>query len=316
MKSKKVKGFTLVELIIVMLIISILMAAIMQMFKPIRTTYVDTVLNETQRTSQNGVIQYVTESVRFANDMGIYTKGKTYSRAAGKNYDGTAKASANWAKSVAIGNAKDAADAFADAYIASNIYKIPAGKRTDVEEAIEKYAQVIVIDNNDYTYNGKQYYGRIYRRKLDGNKITSSSENSFRLALGAAYYGENTYSIGIEIPLVDVTDNGVTVKKPDSGLIEMVVASTNNGKRDLSNKGQESTIRAIKTEGGVTCRNLTTENNVGVGTSGVFDVSAFGSVTTSYKNSQDYRTGSTTKGTKTYIVFLDENGKKEVEKSY
>lgn len=317
----KLKGFTLVELIVVMVIIGILMAAVMTMFKPIRATYVDSTLNETQRTSQNGIIQYVTESVRFANDMGIYTKGSTYSRAIGKNYDGTNKASANWAASISIGSAKDAVDALADAYIASNIYKIPAGKRADVTTAIEKYAQVIVIDNSDVTYNGKKCYGRVYRRKVDmdpatATAITSSSENSFRLALGAAYYGENNYSIGIEIPLIDVTDGGVTVKKPDSGLIDMVVASTNNGKRDLSKIGNATTLSAIKTEGGVTCRNLTTENSIGVGTAGVFDISVFGSLQTNYKNSQDYRTGSTAKGTKTYIVFLDQYGKQEVEKSY
>lgn len=323
----KLKGFTLVELIVVMVIIGILMAAVMTMFKPIRATYVDSTLNETQRTSQNGIIQYVTESVRFANDMGIYTKGSTYSRAIGKNYDGTNKASANWAASISIGSAKDAVDALADAYIASNIYKIPAGKRADVTTAIEKYAQVIVIDNSDVTYNGKKCYGRVYRRKVDMNPatataITSSSENSFRLALGAAYYGENNYSIGIEIPLIDVTDGGVTVKKPDSGLIDMVVASTNNGKRDLSNRNALSadlddvTTKVLKTEGGVTCRNLTTENSIGVGTAGVFDISVFGSLQTNYKNSQDYRTGSTAKGTKTYIVFLDQYGKQEVEKSY
>lgn len=330
----KLKGFTLVELIVVMVIITILMAAVMTMFKPIRETYVDSTLNETQRTSQNGVIQYVTESIRFANDMGIYTKGSTYNRAIGKNYDGTSKASANWAKSISIGSAKDAVDALADAYIASNIYKIPAGKRNDVITAIEKYAQVIVIDNSDVTYNSKNCYGRIYRRKVDMNPatataITSASESSFRLALGAAYYGENNYSIGIEIPLVDVTDGGVTVQKPDAGLVSVVVASTNNGKRDLSNIGNTTTLSAIKTEGGVTCRNLTAESSIGVGTAGVFDCYRYGLIrsedngnttqkypTSHPKSGQFYRSGSSSKGGKTYIVFLDQKGKEQVEKSY
>ena len=52
-------------LIIVMAILTMLMAAIMQMFKPIRETYVDATLYENQRTVQNGVIQYISESVRY-----------------------------------------------------------------------------------------------------------------------------------------------------------------------------------------------------------------------------------------------------------
>ena len=54
MKSK-FKGFTLVELILVMAIMSILMLAIMNMFKPIREIYVDSTQYEAQRTAQNGV---------------------------------------------------------------------------------------------------------------------------------------------------------------------------------------------------------------------------------------------------------------------
>lgn len=99
---KKTKGFTLIELIIVMAILTILMAAIMQMFKPIRETYVDATLYENQRTVQNGVIQYISESVRYATDMGIYTKNNT-------------------------SNVTEAVNAFADAYIAANnIVDIPA----------------------------------------------------------------------------------------------------------------------------------------------------------------------------------------------
>ena len=72
MKRKILKGFTLIELIVTMAIMSILMAAIMQMFKPIRETFVESTMLENRRASQNGVITYITESVRFATDIGIY----------------------------------------------------------------------------------------------------------------------------------------------------------------------------------------------------------------------------------------------------
>ena len=71
--NKKFKGFTLIELIAVMAILVILMAAIMNMFKPIRETYVDATLYESQRTAQNGVVQYIAESVRYSHSLGLYT---------------------------------------------------------------------------------------------------------------------------------------------------------------------------------------------------------------------------------------------------
>ena len=73
---RKLKGFTLLELIIVMAILTILMAAIMQMFKPIRETYVDATLYESQRAAQNGIITYIGESVRYSTDLAIYPKDK------------------------------------------------------------------------------------------------------------------------------------------------------------------------------------------------------------------------------------------------
>ena len=71
---KKIKGFTLIELIIVMAIMTILMAAIMQMMKPIRSTYLDSTFYESQRNTQNGMVQYLTESLRYATNLGIYNQ--------------------------------------------------------------------------------------------------------------------------------------------------------------------------------------------------------------------------------------------------
>lgn len=70
--KKFIKGFTLIELIIVMAVMSILMLGIMQMMKPIRSTYVDSTYYESQRNTQNGMVTYLTESLRYATRMGIY----------------------------------------------------------------------------------------------------------------------------------------------------------------------------------------------------------------------------------------------------
>ena len=105
--KKVLKAFTLIELIIVMAILVIFMSAIMNMFKPIRETYVDATLYESQRTAQNGIVQYMTESIRYATDLGIYTKNingvntvtdavehfnKSYLKANGIDPDDTANA--------------------------------------------------------------------------------------------------------------------------------------------------------------------------------------------------------------------------------
>ena len=247
MKSK-LKGFTLVELIVVMALMSILMLAIMKMFQPIRETYVDTTQYEAQRTAQNGVIKYITESVRFSTDLGIYNDVTT---------------------------ASDAVDAFATAYCTA--YSIDSSKVADVQEAIKKNAEVIIIDNTTSHYR-KNFTGRLVRRKVDGtnssvgapsftgtNNLVDTSSN-WRTALGESYYGENTYYITL-----DVSDS-------TNGMLTVNAVSTRNGKRDISNAAVTNTsVTGNMTRGGVFCRNLVTNvasnpNAKGVIKSGMYDV--------------------------------------------
>ena len=190
--KKNFRGFTLVELIIVMFILTILMAGIMQMFKPIRETYVDSTLYESQRTSQNGVVQYITESVRYSTDLGMYTKNK-------------------------VTDVEGAAAAFTTAYLEA--YGVQTSdpdystKYSKTLDKVKRNAEVIIIDNSKdaYTYGGVNYTGRILRRKfqpdtlnvgmnlpLTGDaEVAGSSE--CRLALGAAYYGDSSYTIALKV---------------------------------------------------------------------------------------------------------------------
>ncbi len=269
--KKNFKGFTLVELIIVMAIFTILMAAIMRMFTPIRETYVDSTLYETQRTAQNGIIQYITESVRYSTDMGIYNNGGG-----------------------GVTTAQSAVDEFAAAYCSQ--YNITnATKIADVTALIKEKADVIVIDNSATEYGGKDCYGRLIRRKLVPTDLSVTDDyvndpTKARLALGAAYYDDNTYSIGL-----DVTNKA-------NGVLTVTVASTaNHGARVLSKDANVdsatdlSTLDLISVSSDVVCRNLTsaTSGNVklGVKTAGMYD-------TAKYDNS------STVKGSKTFIVFI------------
>lgn len=245
MKSK-LKGFTLVELIVVMALMSILMLAIMKMFQPIRETYVDTTQYEAQRTAQNGVIKYITESVRFSTDLGIYNDVTT---------------------------ASDAVDAFATAYCTA--YSIDSSKVADVQEAIKKNAEVIIIDNTTSHYR-KNFTGRLLRRKVDGtnssvgapsfvlndnNNYLVDTSSNWRTALGESYYGENTYYITL-----DVSDS-------TNGMLTVNAVSTRNGKRDISNAAVTNTsVTGNMTRGGVLCRNLVGVNGRGVAKSGMYDV--------------------------------------------
>ncbi len=198
--KKKFKGFTLIELIIVMAILSILMTAILQMFKPIRDTYVDSTFYENQRTAQNGMITYISESVRYCTDLGLYAGGS-------------------------YGSAQSAVDAFAAAYVAK--YYASAPDKSAKETAVKENAQVIVVNHKDDFKFGGDWTGRLQRRNKFGSSTVSDSTD-FRLAMGAPYYGENNYTItlsnstgkaedGIEITVASYLNRGsnsklVTVK--------------------------------------------------------------------------------------------------------
>lgn len=286
--KNKLKGFTLVELIVVMAIMSILMLAIVKMFQPIRDTYVDTTQYEAQRTSHNGVIQYITESVRFSTDMGIYNGGVTSASAAVDDF----------ASAFCINNSITDASGVALAPYDDS------GELTDIKNEIKKYAEIIIIDNKtSHTYNSKAYSGRIIRRKFpatpsaavpsDATLPTRSATTDWRIALGEAYYGSNTYSINLTVN--DSNGDGTS----DDGMINISVQSTKNGKRDISNAGKETTITNNVTRGGVLCRNLI-QGSDGVAKQGIYDVSK-------------YSGSSATSGTKTYIVFLDKDGRDAVD---
>lgn len=268
--KNKFKGFTLVELIVVMALISVIMLGVMQLFKPIRTVYVNAVQYETQRNAQNGVVKYVTESVRFSADMGIYNNG--------------------------VSSASAAVDAFATAYCTANA--VDSSKEAAVRNAIKTNAEVIIIANdssNSHTYHGKTYTGRLIRRKNVGTATSvpadpalnsSAYTNDWRIAMSEAYYGENTFSISLSV--TDANSDGTS----DDGMLSVAVSSSRNAKRDISNAGKDTTaVTPNINRGAVLCRNLVNGGN-GVNSAGIFDVSK-------------YDGNSATSGKKTYIVFLN-----------
>lgn len=194
MKKNVVRGFTLVELIVVMAIMTILMAAIMHFVKPVRSTYIDTIRYESQRNVHDGIEQYITESVRYATDIGFY------------NSD--------------YGSARDVVEAEEDflksvtGLTPQQYASLPSSdpKKADYENKRNRL-DVITIDNSTlYTYGGYDYTGRIIRKKVKDptgkteQLIASTDEKpgsaTGRLALGEGFYGDMTYSItlGTSVP--------------------------------------------------------------------------------------------------------------------
>lgn len=307
--KNKLKGFTLVELIVVSALISILMLAMVKMFQPIRQTYVDTTQFAAQRTAQNGIVQYITESVRYSTDLGVYDSVKGVSSASGA----VSLFATEYCKNAGLVN--QTTGAAISPYTTSDVALVTA--------EIQKYAEVIIIDNST-THYSKSFTGRLIRRKVDMNPASASavagnpafvyvsasnargaakvldtaSAAKWRVAMGEAYYGENTYYINVSF---NDTDGD---SKPDGkdGLLKVSVASTRNGKREITNAGNETTATGTVgttesgqvTRGGVLCRNLIDAASNGVDKKGVIDISK-------------YSGSSVTNGSTTYIVFLNNN---------
>ena len=75
-KVKKLKGFTLVELIVVMAIFAIFMSAIAVMVKPITNVTFVAVDYDTQRTVANEINVYTCQSIKYATYARVYTDCK------------------------------------------------------------------------------------------------------------------------------------------------------------------------------------------------------------------------------------------------
>ncbi|MGN0603965.1 MAG: prepilin-type N-terminal cleavage/methylation domain-containing protein [Oscillospiraceae bacterium] len=223
---KKFKGFTLLELIIVMAVMSILMVGIMQMMKPIRTTFVDSVYYESQRNTQNGMITYLCDKLRYANNVGIYTSGS-------------------------VGNA---ITDFKDNVVDDTKYD------TDLIHVIT------IDNSRDYTYNGATgFHGRIVvnKPKATGYSIADAdnpSSASARVALSEAYYGDCSYCISID-PTVTGTSPNYKLESFDVTVTSLL----DHGKfgatkqKNITTNTQDiasSSNQTVSTEGYVICKNM------------------------------------------------------------
>lgn len=186
-KLKSLKGFTLVELIVVMAIMVSLLTAILQLMEPVQEAYRDSTIYEQQRTVENGIISYIAESTRYAKAISIIDEGVGIDT----NNDGSADIHPN--------NLTAAANYFIN--------------KNNLDVADYKNIEVIVIDRSTtFKYKGKDVQGRLVRMRGLGTgslsvpswgaTVTESdlastawTTKSCYMAMGPDYYGDLSFDI-------------------------------------------------------------------------------------------------------------------------
>lgn len=202
-KLKSLKGFTLVELIVVMAILVSLLTAILQLMEPVQEAYRDSTIYEQQRTVENGIISYIAESTRYAKAISIIDEGVGIDT----NNDGSADIYPN--------NLNAAANYFI------NKNNLGVSNYKDIE--------VIVIDRSTkFQYKGKDVQGRLVRiRGLDtvpswGATVTEAdlagtswNTKACYMAMGPNYYGDMSFDIVLPNEWKDTLPEGALDGKAD-----------------------------------------------------------------------------------------------------
>ena len=180
MNNKKLKGFTLVELIIVIGLMSVLMVMVGLILKPISQVFSDTASYTKDRQVMDGIAQYLDESIKYADNI-IVIYDKDYMTLKDSDFG---------------------------AYIATLMNKDYISMSTADKEAYSKRIQGIAIINDcsgnctsladvydidDFENNsGIQQMGRVYKSAyIDGARKEW-------LVGGEAFYGDSSYFINIE----------------------------------------------------------------------------------------------------------------------
>ena len=186
-RLKSLKGFTLIELIIVMAILVSLLTAILQLMEPVHEAYRDSTIYEQQRTIENGIISYIAESTRYAKAISIIDQNVPIDT----NTDNSPDINPN--------NLNAAANYFIN--------------KNGLQVADYKNIEVIVIDRSTkFEYKGQEVKGRLVRIRglgttsLDvpswGATVTEAdlagpnwTTRKCYMAMGPDYYGDMSFDI-------------------------------------------------------------------------------------------------------------------------
>lgn len=227
---KKLKGFTLIEMIVVMAIFTGVLTAILQLMDPVTAAFNDSTVYESQRTVENGIISYITENVRYANKVTVCDQNVTTSN---YMYNGSPK-------SMTISDEAKAVQYFCEKN------NIDMSKSEEMEKI-----QVIRIDRST-SYDGS--FGRLIRRNgwnpskssfsgsMSESVVNTYDTKELYMAMGSAYYNHQSYIITIPNlkskyihydalgePIPDSDDNVDNSTQLPKGF-DVVVSTYNSGK--------------------------------------------------------------------------------------
>ena len=174
--KKKLKAFTLIELIVAIAVFGILMAGIVRMIEPLSTTASSSAVLNNQRNVENAIVTYLGENLRYASNL-VIIKG---------------------------GTPDDAVQKFID--LAPSDY---SGKQIDYTVAANKdKIRVIAFDcKNGFTYKNNQFNGRLISTvegrsgslDFDYSNLSSDGTKNQYLVFGDEYYAQGDYFLDARI---------------------------------------------------------------------------------------------------------------------
>ncbi|MBP0957231.1 MAG: type II secretion system protein, partial [Oscillospiraceae bacterium] len=179
--KKKLKAFTLVELIVAIAVFGILMAGIVKMVEPLSSTASNAAVLNNQRNVENAIVTYIGENLRYASNLAII-EGGTPDQAV--------------SKFISLGPA--------DSKGMEIDYVNVANGAQDNKNKI----RVIAFDRSTgYTYKNNQFYGRVISTTENrsgtlnfsyGGLKSDGSSNQY-LVFGDEYYAQGDYNLDARI---------------------------------------------------------------------------------------------------------------------
>lgn len=158
---KKIKGFTLIELMVAIAIMAIITTAAIQFLVPVNKIYNDVSSQEKTMAITNGISRYIGESIRYSKYIMIYS-----------GYSGAPD------KDIILKDMRA---------LSPNEF---SEKRINDNELSEKIKGLYLDNTTPITYNNKIYKGRVY-------KLKNLKDATPKLALTSSYYGNNTLYFSI-----------------------------------------------------------------------------------------------------------------------
>lgn len=197
MKKNK-KGFTLIELIVVMAILSILMASIFAFFKPVDKIFSNIQVTDKRMTSAQGINDYINNSVKFAKSVYVFANVDNIDHIKLKKADGSGS------EYIFERFSKD-----------SNLDLSVTGNK----EKIQFIALYEDSAKADTWSDGTNCTGRVYRvRGLSGSYTMGKYFDNEYEALGKGYYGKYNYDFSMS-GTVNNSGTTVTVNSSNNELV-------------------------------------------------------------------------------------------------